>query len=106
MGAKISKKNYFSHSGFGPISAELYYKQTVKGEYRLYLFWLPAESLKYVSLTFLVTQEHMGLEISKRYSYNFHPIPAKFYEDIGYHGGTQVITFLGISRIFEHFVAL
>ena len=31
----------------------------------------------------------MGLEISKRYSYSFHPMSAKVYEDIGYHAGIQ-----------------
>ena len=30
----------------------------------------------------------MGLEISKCYSYSFHPISAKRY-DTGYHGGIQ-----------------
>ncbi len=37
----------------------------------------------------------MGLEISKRYSCSFHPMSDKLYEDIGYHGGIQAITFLG-----------
>ncbi len=38
----------------------------------------------------------MGLEISKRYSsYSFHLVSAKLYDDIGYHGGIQAITFLG-----------
>ncbi len=35
-----------------------------------------------------ISQNHMGLEISKRYSfYIFHQISPKVYEDIGYHGG-------------------
>ncbi len=37
----------------------------------------------------------MGLEISKHYSYSFHPISAKLYQDIGYNRGIQAITFLG-----------
>ncbi len=49
----------------------------------------------------------MGLEISKRYSIlQFHPMSAKLYEDIGYHGGTQAITFLGNQLSFKKFVAL
>ncbi len=37
----------------------------------------------------------MGLEISKRYScYSFHPMLLKLYEDIGYHGRIQAVTFL------------
>ncbi len=38
----------------------------------------------------------MGLGISKRYClYSFHPMSENLYEDIGYHGGIQAITFLG-----------
>ena len=49
----------------------------------------------------------MGLEISKPYSsYSFQPMSAKFYEDSGYHGGIQAITFLGNRAIFKHLVAL
>ena len=49
-------------------------------------------------MKFLLTQDHMGLEISKRYSSHiFHLMPAKLYEDISYHGGIQAITFLGQS---------
>ncbi len=29
---------------------------------------------------------------------SFHPMSAKLYEDIGYHGGIQAVTFLG-SRL-------
>ena len=49
----------------------------------------------------------MWLEISKRYSsYSFHPMSAKRYEDIGYYGGIQVITFLGNRLSFKNFVTL
>ncbi len=42
------------------------------------------------------------VEISKRYSsYSFHPVSAKLYEDIGYHGGIQAIAFLGNWPSFE-----
>ncbi len=50
----------------------------------------------------------MGLEISKRYSsYSFHPMADKLYENVGYHGGIQAITFLAIGQILKilwHFV--
>ena len=49
---------------------------------------------------FFLAQDHMGLEISKRYSsYSFHSISAKPYEDIGYHSGIQAVTFLGNQPI-------
>ncbi len=42
-----------------------------------------------MALKFLLTPDHIGLEISKHYSsYSFHLMSAKLYEDIiGYHGG-------------------
>ena len=49
----------------------------------------------------------MGLEISKSYSsYSFHPMPAKLYEDIGYHGGIQAITVLGNPPSQKHIATL
>ncbi len=36
----------------------------------------------------------MGLEISKRYSYTFDLMSGKLHEDIDYHGGIHVVTFL------------
>ncbi len=49
----------------------------------------------------------MALEISKRYSYySFHPMSVNLYEDIGYHGGIQAITFLGNRPSFKNFVVL
>ena len=52
----------------------------------------------------------MGLEMSKRYfSYSFHLMSAKLYEDIGYHGGIEAITFLGnwpSLKFFCHFEIL
>ncbi len=42
----------------------------------------------YGTLKFWLTQNHMGLEISKRYSsYSFHPIIAKLYDEYGSHRG-------------------
>ncbi len=38
--------------------------------------------------------------------YSFHPISAKVYKEIGYHGGIQAITFLGNRPSFKNFVAL
>ncbi len=48
----------------------------------------------------------MGLEMSKRcYAWlQFHLISAKLYEDIGYCGREQAITFLSLS--FKFFMAL
>ncbi len=48
----------------------------------------------------------MGLVISKRYSSSFHPMSAKLYEDIGYHGGIQAVTFLGNRQSLKKSVAL
>ena len=45
-----------------------------------------------------------GLEISKGYSYSFHLISSKLYEDSGYNGGIQSITFLGNWPSLKHFV--
>ncbi len=42
------------------------------------------------TLKFLLTQDYMGLEISKRYSsYSFYPIWAKLYDKWGSHKGSQ-----------------
>ncbi len=46
----------------------------------------------------------MGLEISKRYSYSFHPMSVKLHEDIGYHGGIEAVTFLDNLPTFTNFV--
>ncbi len=44
----------------------------------------------------------MELEISKRYfSFSFHRIPSKLYEDIACHGGMQPITLLGNRPSFH-----
>ncbi len=58
----------------------------VMGAYSLLLFGdLPK---CYGTLKFLLIQDHMRLEMSKRYSsYRFHLMLVKLYEDIGYHGG-------------------
>ena len=77
------------------------------GECRLLLFWRSAKNCKnYGTLKFLWTQDHMGLEISKHYSYySFHLMSDKLYQDIGYHGGTQTITFVA-NRPSKNFVIL
>ncbi len=41
----------------------------------------------------------MGPKISKCYFYSFHPMSAKFYEDVAYHPGIQAI-FLGNKLYF------
>ena len=70
---------------------------------KLLLFWRPAKN---GTLKYLLTQDHMGLQISKRYSYRFHPMSVKRYEDIGYHGGIKAITFLGDRPSFKKIVVL
>ncbi len=46
----------------------------------------------------------MRLEVSKRYSYSFHKMLAKLYEDIGYHGEMQVVIFLPVSQVLIFFL--
>ena len=58
-------------------------------------------------MNFLLTQDHMGLEILNRYSsYSFHSMSAKLYEDIDYQGGIQAVTILCNRPRFKKFVAL
>ncbi len=82
-GAKISK-HYFSHN-FDPISTKFMTNMIVMGEYRLLLFLAICQKIIfYGTLKFFLTQDHMQLEISKGYfSYSFHLMLAKLYEDIG-----------------------
>ncbi len=63
----------------------------VMREFRLQLFLAICQNLKPLwHVEILLTQNHMGLEISKRYSsYNFHPIWAKLYEKYGSPRGIQ-----------------
>ncbi len=72
----------------------------VVGKYKLLLFG-DLLKIKFVwHFGTCGTQDHIVLEISKRYSpYGFHPISAKFYEDICYHGGIQAILFLAIVQV-------
>ncbi len=65
-------------------------------QYRLLVFWRCAKiKKKYGTLKFLLTQDHVELEISKRYSNSFRPMSVILYEGIAYHRGMQAITFLG-----------
>ena len=59
----------------------------------------------YGTCDFLLTHDHMWLEISKRYSYSFHLISAhpKLYEDIVDNGGIQA--FLVIGQVLKKSVA-
>ena len=72
----------------------------VVGKYKLLLFG-DLLKLKFVwHFGSFGTQDHIVLEISKRYSPNgFHPISTKFYEDICYHGRIQAILFLAIVQV-------
>ncbi len=50
-------------------------------------------------MKFLLTQNHMGLEISKRYSsYSFHRTWAKLYDKYGRHGEYKVMDILAICQ--------
>ncbi len=99
-------KGYCSHN-FHSVSTKLYGKHGNQRGIQAITFFVNPPKIKTFSalLNFLLTQE-MGLEISKRYSYIFHPLSAKLYADIGYHGGIQAITFLGNQASFKNFVAL
>ena len=51
----------------------------------------------------------MGLEISKCYSYSFHSMSAKLYEDIGYRGEYRPLLFLAVAQVLKilwHFETL
>ncbi len=48
----------------------------------------------------------MGFEISKRYSYSFHLLLDKLYENISYHRRIQAIIFLGDRPHFTKFMVL
>ena len=90
VGAKLSKRRYFFHS-FCPIP-KIYDEYVNHGESRIFLADLPKTKNFCGTLKFLLTQDHRGLEISKRFSYSFHPISTKLYEGFGDHGGIQAIT--------------
>ncbi len=51
-------------------------------------------------------QDDMGQYFQKCYSYNFHPMSAKLYEDIGYDGGIRAVTFLANRPSVKNIVAL
>ncbi len=58
-------------------------------------------------MKFLLAQNHMGLEISKRYfSYSVHPIWAKLYVKYGSHRGIYSYRYFGDLPKFKNFVAL
>ncbi len=68
------------------------------------MFLVFCQKLKlYRSLKFLLTHDLMGLDISRRYSYNFQPISAKPYEDIAHHGGIQAVSLLGNRPSFNFY---
>ncbi len=89
---------------FGPTSTKLHDKYV--SHWRIQSCTFLENKKKYGTLKFSLTQDHVGLEISKRYSYSFHPKSAKLYEDIDYHGGIQANTFLGNLRSFKKIVVL
>ncbi len=55
-----------------------------------------------MALKFVLTQDHMWLEISKCYSECVHPMSAKLCKDISYHGVIQAVTFFGNRPNFEN----
>ncbi len=54
----------------------------------------------YFHLEYFLTLDHIGLEISKRYSCTFNLMTPKLH-DIGYHRGIKAITFLGNRPSFK-----
>ena len=71
----------------------------VIGEYRLLLLL----TKNYGTLKFFLTQDHMELEVSKRYfSTSFNQMWSKLYQDVAYHGGIQAITFLVINQVLQN----
>ncbi len=74
----------------------------------LLLFLAICQKLKILwHFEIFLTQDYIGLEISKRYSsHNFHPMSVKRYEDIGYYGGIQAMISLGNRPIFKYFLTL
>ena len=100
---------HYSFNSFHQTSTERYTKYHNPGViYDIVFFFRSARNSKYYgTLKCLLTQDHMGLEMSKCYSsYSFRPMSAKFYEGISYYGGIQDITFLGNRPSSKHFVAL
>ena len=98
-----------SHS-FHSISTKLYSQCGDTGDTVLFFLLLgdmpnlKTNKQKCGALNFLLTQDHMRLEISKRYSCDsFYQIPAKPNGDIAYHGGKQ-IAFLGNWPNLTNFV--
>ncbi len=71
----------------------------IRGYYGLLRFWRSVPNEKfYGTLKFLLTHDHMGLEISNIYSfYSFHRIPSKLYEDIAYMGECRLLLILAIG---------
>ncbi len=61
----------------------------IRDEYTLlwFFFLRSAKVKKYGTLNFFLAQNHLGLEMSKRYSYSSH-------REIAYHRGIQAITYL------------
>ena len=76
------------------------------GAYRVLLSWRSAKLKTFGALKFFKAQEHMGLGISKRYSYSFHLISATLYEDIEYHSRIRAVPFLGSRPSIKKIVAL
>ncbi len=73
-----------SSPNFYPISSKLYTRypnHRAVQAFGILAFWF-----------FFLTQDHIHVEISKYYfSHNFHWIPSKFYENIGYHGKSKCL---------------
>ncbi len=94
-GSKISKRCSFYN--FYLTRTNLYDK---KGSHEgISMFWrfvLPKIETCYGILNFFRNMGAYRARIFKSYfSYSFHPISAKLYEDFDYHGRIQAITYLG-----------
>ena len=100
---RFSKR--YSVNSFHQISTKRHTKYQKSGaKTGCYFVRRAAKNYKnYATLKFLLTQDHMELEISKRYfSHSFHRTPSKLYENIAYHRGMQAITFLGNRLSFAN----
>ena len=99
-------KGYWPHS-FHPISTKLYRKNSNQVGIQTVTFFgdLPKKKIKILwhFVKFLLTQDHMGMEISERYSpCSFHPMSIELHEAIGYSGGIQaIILFFAIGQVLK-----
>ncbi len=106
MNVKIFKKAPTVLLQFSPNSTKLHGKHRNQEAIQAVTFFGDLPKIKNLGGTLNFLTDHMGLEISKCYSYSFHPMEIQLYEDIAYHGGIQTIASLATWPSFNNFVAL